>query len=129
MSTDAAFRGEVRRQAVACGWPADVADVLARRVGRDPKKDMTERPKQYVQAKLPRAQAPASLGITLERAISMFGLPANVTGLFRGAGVTTAEAAAPALRDFVRASARTTPADALGKLKFHLLSRKFWRPQ
>jgi hypothetical protein len=127
MSTDAAFSAEVRRLALACGWDARVADALARHVGRKP--DEAPRRPTYPRGRAPRAQAPAA-AVSLERAVThLFGLPANVTGLFRAAGVTTAEAAAPVLRDYVRASARTNPAAALQALRFDLLARRTRRPQ
>jgi len=126
-TTDQQWREDLRRMFVNRGWGARTAAVIAKYVGTDPE-HATKRLAQ-TKGRAPQASARASsaLSITLDRACSMFGLPPSAAASFRAAGIATADAAAPTLRDYFRASARTTPADALEKLKFHLMTSTIWR--
>lgn len=113
-ATDAAFQAQVVADAVALGWPRNVAQALAKHIGkRVPKPRRT-----------PAPQAKAS-GVSLDRAVQMFALPAAVASQFRSAGVMTAESAAPLLRTYFRASVRN-PASAEVALRVHLLSRRIY---
>ena len=124
--TDAQFRAQVERDAVACGWSRDIAALLARHVGRPvPVDDHT--PRASARLRVVSASRP-KYEVTLDRAVQMFGLPAGMAAQFRAAGLTTADAAGPLLGRYFRAAARR-PADARAALALDLTARKQWRPK
>ena len=118
MSTEA-WRDQVRRDAVAAGWPADVAAALARHVGADRKAALKRR---TTTAALPRASVPTT--VSLDRACAMFGLPQAIVADFKAAGLSTAAAAAPALRTYL--SSRDLVASQRA-LQLQLLAQRIWR--
>jgi hypothetical protein len=124
MTTDAHFREEVRRQAIACGHSAAVADALARRVGKN-HKDTTTRP-SYPKGSAPRAFAATRGGVvtgaSLEDFLAFVGLPKSWAARFREAGVG-ADAAVPLLSDYGAAKRRGSAAAAATALGLRLLSK------
>ena len=119
MSTEA-WRDQVRRDAVAAGWPAEVAAALARHVGADRKAAPKRR---TTTAALPRASVSAT--VSLDRAVThLFGLPQAIVADFKAAGLSTAAAAAPLLRDYLSFRNRAAGMQAL---QLRLLAAKHWK--
>lgn len=116
------FADEVRSDAIRCGWAPEVADALARYTGND-RGAKPPRP-VYPKGKAPRACAP---GFTVADMVRACGLPSAVSAEFFAAGVTTAAAATPLLKDHFQATVRYGAAAAAAGLRLHLTARAIYQ--
>ena len=97
--TDSAFRDQVRRQAVACGWPAATAAHLASMVGRDIPKDAErvrdDRTTMRFMAVQGRARpAPKTREQRIEAIVSLYGGPASLASDLIASNATSRAVAA-----------------------------------
>lgn len=89
MTADATFRASVRRDALAAGMPSDLADFLARHIGKDTARVLAgDERNSALQA---RARAPA--GDRLARMCTIYPGASAVAGELRAAGTPLRTAA------------------------------------
>jgi len=115
--TDAEFRHQVEAQALAMGYPADLAKFLARNVGKEGPRMQAARISATARAKA-RTDEHRELKATL-RALK---LPAAMADLFRDAGHSFNEARAM-LRETLRPSDLEPMPGAVAALGMQLLAK------